>query len=92
MPNSLTQSKFSLALAEAAQSQLRARYFEQRIATGVYKEKVGHVFHGFYTDPNKTPYTEEELLREELQTMSRHIALAEEHLDQAKSLLPNGGL
>lgn len=72
---------YQLSLIEAQQSQLRARYFEQRIAGQDYIGR--NVTHGF----QGVQLTEAELRADELATMDRHIALAEEHLDYAKGLL-----
>ena len=36
--------RFEVAMAEVAQSQLRARYYEQRISTGAWRERIGKVF------------------------------------------------
>lgn len=76
--------KVQLALAEAHQSQLRAAYFQQRIATGVWKEKVGQVRKGGFEGPLAS---EDEVLSMEVDTMLRHIHRAEEHLDHVKELL-----
>ena len=44
---------FTLAIAEATQAQLRARYPEQRVQTGVYKNR--EVYNGVGCDPNNRP-------------------------------------
>lgn len=79
--------QFNLALAQVAQSQLRATHYKQRIDTGVYKDRLGHVWQGGHPDSGGTPVSEEALLREELAIMLRHIKLAQEHLDHATELL-----
>ena len=84
MPNSKLQSQIQVALLEAQQSHLRARWREQRVASGAYKDRVGKVFHGV-TD--KVPFTEQELAEDEIRNMSRHIQLAQEHLEFAKGLI-----
>ena len=77
--------RFEVAMAEVAQSQLRARYYEQRISTGAWRERIGKVFRSSaYRD---IALTEDEILHDEVQTMNRHIQLAEDRLGTAKSLL-----
>jgi hypothetical protein len=76
--------QFNLALAEAKQSQLRAEYYAKRIETGSYKERIGKSL-----NLDKTPRTEQEILRDEVGTMHNHITRAEEHLDWAKHYLSN---
>lgn len=76
------EMKFMLALAEAKQSQLRAEYYSKRIDTGSYKERVGKSFDGHHN-----PRTEQQILQDEVETMYRHISLAEQHLDMAKGYL-----
>jgi hypothetical protein len=71
--------KAILLLADVPQFQLRARLYEQRIATGLYKQHVGRV-----RDGAGRVLTEEELLADEVTTMRRHIELAQEHIDAAK--------
>lgn len=83
----ILEQRIQLALVGAQQSQLRARYYEQRIATGAWRDRIGKAFHGFVTDTNKVPLSENELLQDELATMERHIKLAEDWLDSAKSLI-----
>lgn len=73
---------FTLAIAEATQSQLRARYYEQRVVTGAYKEKLGKVKWGTGID-----LTEEELRQSDLGIMHNHIQLAQDHLDHAKACM-----
>lgn len=75
--------QFQIALADVAQSQLRARYYEQRIQTGVWKERIGKVRQGSHDGPL---LPEEDLLRAEVATLNQHIQLAEDHLDHAKSI------
>ena len=74
---------YQLSLVEAQQSQLRARYFEQRVAGGDYRSLLGKVSHGF----DVALLTEAELRASELATMHRHINMAEDHLEHAKELL-----
>ena len=75
------EHSFQLALAEAAQWQMRARYQEQRIVTGVWKERIGKVHQGAHDGPL---VPEQEILKSEVAIMNRHIGWAEEHLDAAK--------
>ena len=35
------QAQFALSLTEVAQSQLRAQYYQQRISTGAWRERIG---------------------------------------------------
>ena len=78
--------RFEVAMAEVAQSQLRARYYEQRISTGAWRERIGKVFRSSaYRDIALT----EEILHDEVQTMNRHIQIAEDCLESAKGLLPD---
>lgn len=77
----------NLVLAEAAQSQLRATHYKQRIDTGVYKDRLGHVWQGGLPEHGGTMISTEDLLRDELATMQRHIHLAQEHIDYAQTLL-----
>jgi hypothetical protein len=81
---SKNEMQFNLALAEAKQSQLRAEYYAKRIETGSYKERIGKSLNF-----DKTPRTEQEILQDEVETMYRHIDLAEKHLDMAKHYLAN---
>jgi hypothetical protein len=74
--------KFQLALTEAKQSQLRAEHYNVRIETGAYKDRLVHK--GSVDGPY---YTEKELLLDEVATMNRHIQLAQEHIEYAKSIL-----
>lgn len=78
------EHQFQLALLEAQQSQLRARYYEQRIATGTWRERIGKVFRGGLPEHGGVPFTEIEILRDEVNTMYRHIDWAEQHLEAAK--------
>jgi hypothetical protein len=45
-------------------------YFHARIVSGAYKERLGCVFHGIGND---NPFTELELLNDEVDSMQRHI-------------------
>lgn len=85
------QMQFNLALTEAAQSQLRARHFEQRVVTGAYRERLGKAFIGGLPEHGGVPMTEDELRQSDLATMHRHITLAEEHIEHAKGLLARHG-
>lgn len=78
------QMRFQLSLAEAAQSQLRAQHYAKRIETGVWKERIGRVRIGGF---NGELASEEYILKDEVATMNRHIQLAEDHLNMAKSHL-----
>ncbi len=79
--------RFEVAMAEVAQSQLRARYYEQRISTGAWRERIGKVFRrSAYRD---IALTEDEIQHDEVQTMNRHIQIAEDCLESAKGLLPD---
>jgi hypothetical protein len=84
-----TELKVQLALVEIQQHQLRARYYEQRIANGVYKERLGRVFHGTKA-VQEFAYNEEELCRDEISTMNQHISNAQAHIEYAKGLLFEG--
>lgn len=66
------------------QAHARSRYYEQRVVTGVWRKRHGHVFQGGYKG---TPLTMEELLEDELQTMNNHIERAEELIDRLNELL-----
>jgi len=77
----------ALALAEARQSQLRAEHYQTRIATGVWRSRIGHVFRGPLTDPDTRPLTPDEVLADEVQTMAAHIDRAENCLDVVKQQL-----
>ncbi len=72
--------QYSLALLEAQQSQLRARYYETRIATGAYKTRIAAWGTG-------VALTEIELQQDEVATMDRHIDRAQEYIELAKELL-----
>lgn len=76
------EMKFNLALAEAKQSQLRAEYYSKRIETGSYKYHACKSF-----DKHHNPQTEEQIRQDEVETMYRHIDIAEKHLDMAKYYL-----
>lgn len=80
-------ARFQLALVEAQQSQLRAQYYQKRIDTGTWRERIGKVFEGGLPEHGGIPYTEERILQDEVQTMHRHIDWAEQHLDHAKGIL-----
>ena len=79
--------RFEVAMAEVAQSQLRARYYEQRITTGAWRERIGKVYLGGLPEHGGVPMAEDEILHDEVQTMNRHIQIAEDRLGTAKSLL-----
>ena len=81
------QAQFNLSLAEAAQSQLRAQYYQQRITTGVWRERIGKVHVGGLPEHGGVPMAEDAILRDEVATMYRHIDWAEKHLDYSKELL-----
>lgn len=57
---------------EFSRAQAYVLYFHARIVSGVYKQRLGQVFHGSASDP-KNAFTEEELLADEVDTMNRHI-------------------
>ena len=78
----IQELKIRRALLQVEQSQLRARYYEQRITTGVWKERVGKV-----TYLGGEPLPEGEVLRGEVATMERHIQIAQELLEFAGSLI-----
>ncbi len=80
-------TRFQLAVLEAQQSQLRATYYAQRIQTGAWRDRIGKVFHGALPEHGGTPYSEDELLKDELATMHRHIQLAQEHIENAKGFI-----
>lgn len=77
--------QFQLALTQAAQSQLRAEHYALRIKTGVFKNR--QVYHGGLPEQGGVLFTEEELMKDELATMKRHIHLAETHIDYAQQIL-----
>lgn len=71
-----------VALLSVKQSQLRADYYKVRIESGVYKDRVVH--HGSSNGPL---FSEEELLKDEVATMQRHIQIAEEKMEHVQHLL-----
>lgn len=71
-----------IALLSVKQSQLRADYYKVRIESGVYKNRI--VNHGSINGPL---FSDEELLRDEIATMNRHIQNAEEKMDHVQQLL-----
>jgi len=77
--------QIQLALAEVAQSQLRARHFDLRIQTGAWRDRVGHVFIGPMSD--RVLASEEQVLASEVSTHDSHIQRAEELLGYVKQLL-----
>ena len=81
--------RFEVAMAEVAQSQLRARYYEQRISTGAWRERIGKVHVGGLPEHGGVPMAEDAILRDEVATMYRHIQIAEDCLESAKGLLPD---
>lgn len=81
------QNRFNLSMLEAQQSQLRAQYYAQRIAAGAFAQRLGKTFHGGLPENGGVPYTLSELLDDELKTMHRHVALAQEHIEYAKEIL-----
>lgn len=80
-------ARFQLALVEAQQSQLRAQYYQKRIDTGTWRERIGKVHVGGLPEHGGTPMPEAAILQDEVQTMYRHIDWAEKHLDYAKGIL-----
>jgi hypothetical protein len=85
--NANTQARFDLCLAEVAQSHRRADHYRLRIDTGTYKARIGHVFCGLMSDPEKRPLTEQEILADEVATHDAHIQHAEALLSRAKEIL-----
>ena len=83
----LIQAQFALSLTEVAQPQLRAQYYQQRISTGAWRERIGKVYVGGLPEHGGVPMTEDAILRDEVATMHRHIEWAEKHLDYSKELL-----
>jgi hypothetical protein len=81
------QAQFALSLTEIAQSQLRAQYYQQRISTGAWRERIGKVYVGGLPEHGGVLMTEDAILRDEVETMYRHIDRAEKHLDYSKELL-----
>ena len=81
------QAQFALSLTEVAQSQLRAQYYQQRISTGAWRERIGKVYVGGLPEHGGVPMAEDAILRDEVATMYRHIDWAEKHLDYAKGIL-----
>ena len=71
------------ALEQSRIYQLRAQYQMTYINSGAYKEKVGKVFRGGMTSPDRRALTEEEILKNEMECMQRHINLAHESLEFA---------
>jgi 3-methyladenine DNA glycosylase/8-oxoguanine DNA glycosylase len=86
---SILAMRIELAMAEAAQSQLRAQYYQKRIETGAWRERSGKVYVGGLPEHGGTPMPDERILRDEVETMYRHIDSADRHLDHAKKLLSN---
>lgn len=80
-------NQFQLAILEAQQSQLRATYYAQRIQSGAWRDRIGHVFHGSLPEHGGVPYTEDEVLKSELATMHQHIQLAQEYIEHAKGFV-----
>lgn len=78
------EQRFQLAMMEAAQAQLRAQYQAKRIETGVWKDRIGKVKQGGLNGP---AVPEADLLKDEVQLMHRHIALAQEHIEHGKSVM-----
>lgn len=87
MTNEKKAACMALALAEAAQSQLRAQYYQKRIETGAWRERIGKVHVGGLPEHGGVPMTEDAILRDEVATMHRHIDWAEQHIDHAKGIL-----
>lgn len=77
--------RFNLSLIEAQQSQLRALHYKVRIDSGVYKSR--EVYRGGLPEHGGVLYTETELLHDEIGTMNRHIQLAQDHIEYAKTIL-----
>ena len=69
------------ALEQSRIYQLRAQYQMTYINSGAYKEKVGKVFEGWTGE--HWSLTEEEILKNEMECMQRHINLAHESLEFA---------
>lgn len=85
--NTNKELRAQVALLDVKQCQLRAAYFAKRIETGVYKSRVGHVYRGGLPEHGGVPYTEQEILEDEVRTMNTHIANAEDRLEYAKTLI-----
>ena len=71
------------ALEQSRIYQLRAQYQMTYINSGAYKEKVGKVFRGGMTSPDRRALTEEEILKNEMAYASAHIKIAYEALEFA---------
>lgn len=84
---SILAMRIELSMADAAQSQLRAQFYQKRIETGVWRDRIGKVCSGSLAEYGGTPLPEADILRDEVDTMGRHISIAEQHLDRAKKLL-----
>lgn len=82
---SVLLSRIDLARTEAAQSQAQARYYETRIISGAYVDRLGKVTHG--CGPQERAFTLDELKDDEFRTLRQHIKNAEESIDYAKNLL-----
>lgn len=77
-----SETSIQIALLSVRQSQLRAEMYAARINTGIYKNRIVH--HGSIDGPL---YSEQELLKEEVATMNRHIQLAEDKIEFIQQLL-----
>ncbi len=83
-----TLARFQIALGDASQSQLRAQYYQKRLETGAWRNRLGKAFIASQGSPIRAvPMTEEQLLQDEVDIMYQHIAQAEQHLSKAKSIL-----
>jgi hypothetical protein len=81
------QLHIQIALARAAQSQLRAHHQEIRIQSKTYLDRLGKVTWGYRGEP----LSEAELLQSEVACMYSHIENAEGHLDYALELINKEG-
>lgn len=65
----------------AKQHQLRAELYATRIASKAYLNRLGKVFKGGLPEHGGTPLSEEEILQDEIATMSIHIDNAQKAID-----------
>lgn len=76
----MSPAQFEMHMACARQAQLRAEYYKLRVETGAYKTRNVHDGYG-------RRLTENELAIDEINTMSRHLSIAQEHLELAIAFL-----
>ena len=67
--------------AELKREEAYVTWFHARIVSGYYKQRLGNVWHGAGEKKPENLFTEEELLKDEIDTMNRHIQKMNEVLD-----------